>query len=55
MAFALAAFCVSIVLIVVVPPLGFVALPLTFTWVLIAFCVTVLGWGFRGGKKKFDD
>ncbi|MBT5571710.1 MAG: hypothetical protein HOJ90_10875 [Alphaproteobacteria bacterium] len=55
MAVALAAFFVSIVLIFVVPPVGIIALPLTFIWVIIAFCVSILGWGFRGGKRKSDD
>lgn len=54
MAVALAAFFVSIVLIFIVPPVGLIALPLTFLWVIIAFCVTVLGWGFGRGKKSDD-
>jgi hypothetical protein len=54
MAVALAAFFVSIVLIFVVPPVGLIALPLTFIWVIVAFCVTVLGWGFGRGKKRPD-
>jgi len=54
MTVALAAFFVSIVLIFVVPPVGLIALPLTFIWVIVAFCVTVLGWGFGRGKKSGD-
>lgn len=54
MAVALAAFFVSIVLVFVVPPVGIIAVPLTLIWVVIAFCVTVLGWGFGRGKKSDD-
>ena len=54
MAVALAAFFVSIVLIFVVTPVGLIALPLTVIWVVVAFCVTVLGWGFGRGKKSDD-
>jgi hypothetical protein len=52
MGVALAAFFVAIVLLFVVPPVGLVAVPLTAIWVVIAFCVTVLGWGFGRGKKS---
>jgi len=55
MGIALAAFFVSIVLIFVAFPIGIVATPLTAIWVIIAFCVSILGWGFRGGKRKSDD
>ena len=55
MTIALTAFFVSVVLIFVVPPVGIIATPLTAIWVVIAFCITVLGWGFRGGKNKSDD
>ncbi len=51
MAVALAAFFVSIVLIFVVPPVGLIALPLTFIWVIVAFCVTVLGWGLDAERS----
>ena len=52
MGFALAAFFVSIVLIFVAPSVGILALLLTFIWVVVAICVTILGWGFWGGKRK---
>ena len=52
MGVALAAFFVSIVLLFVVPPVGLIALPLSVIWVIVAFCVTVLGWGFGRGKKS---
>ncbi len=54
MTVALAAFFVSVVLIFVVPPVGLIATPLTAIWVIVAFCVTVLGWGFRGSRKTDD-
>lgn len=54
MGIALAAFFVSIVLIFVAPPVGIIATPLTAIWVVIAFCVTVLGWTFGLGKKPDD-
>ena len=54
MGVALAAFFGSIVLIFVAFPIGIVATPLTAIWVIIAFCVKVLGWGF-GSKSKSDD
>lgn len=54
MGVALAAFFVSIVLIFVAPFVAVFAVPLTLIWVIVAFCITVLGWGF-GGKKKSGD
>ena len=54
MAVALLAFFVSIVLIFVAPPVGIIATPPTAIWVVVAFCVTVLGWTFGLGKKSGD-
>ena len=52
MAVALLAFFVSIILIFVAPPVGIIAILLTTIWVVVAFCVTVLGWTFGLGKKS---
>lgn len=54
MGIALAAFFVSIILVFTTGPLGLLALLLTSIWVVIAFCVTVLGWTFGLGKKSGD-
>jgi hypothetical protein len=55
MAAALASFFLSIVLIFIIPSVGILALLLTFIWVVIVFCVTIMGWRFRGSGKEPED